>query len=58
MDGRSACRWRGSRAYSGATPEQRNQVELSRVGLHWEALDKDISIAGLLAGRRDVKRVA
>jgi hypothetical protein len=29
-------------------------VELSRVGLHWEALDEDISIAGLLAGRGDV----
>jgi hypothetical protein len=24
---------------------------LSRVGLHWEALDEDISVAGLLAGR-------
>jgi len=29
-------------------------VELSRVGLHWEALDEDISISGLLAGRGDV----
>ena len=27
------------------------QVEISRVGLHWEKLDEDISIAGLLAGR-------
>jgi hypothetical protein len=34
-----------------ATPAERDQVELSRVGLHWEALDEDISIAGLLAGR-------
>jgi len=39
-----------------ATPEQREQVELSRVGLHWETLDEDISIAGLLAGRGDVTR--
>jgi Protein of unknown function (DUF2442) len=39
-----------------ASPEQREQVELSRVGLHWEALDEDISIAGLLAGRGDVTR--
>ena len=39
-----------------ATPAQREQVELSRVGLHWEALDEDISIAGLLAGRGDVTR--
>jgi hypothetical protein len=34
-----------------ATLDERNQVELSRVGLHWEAIDEDISIAGLLAGR-------
>jgi hypothetical protein len=36
-----------------ATPAQRAQVELSRNGLHWEKLDEDISIAGLLAGRGD-----
>ncbi|OHD03473.1 MAG: hypothetical protein A3H25_08170 [Sphingomonadales bacterium RIFCSPLOWO2_12_FULL_63_15] len=36
-----------------ATMEQRAQVELSRAGLHWEELDEDISIAGLLAGRGD-----
>jgi hypothetical protein len=39
-----------------ATPAQRKRVELSRVGLHWEALDEDISVAGLLAGRGDVTR--
>ncbi len=39
-----------------ATPEQRARVELSRVGLHWEEIDEDISIAGLLAGRGDVTR--
>jgi uncharacterized protein DUF2442 len=37
-----------------ATPAERQQVEISRVGLHWEAIDEDISIAGLLAGRGDV----
>lgn len=37
-----------------ATPAERQQVELSRVGLHWEAIDEDISVAGLLAGRGDV----
>ncbi|MDP2409435.1 MAG: DUF2442 domain-containing protein [Pseudolabrys sp.] len=37
-----------------ATPAQRDQVEISRVGLHWEELDEDISIAGLIAGRGDV----
>ncbi len=33
-----------------ATQAQRDSVELSRVGLHWEELDEDISIAGILAG--------
>lgn len=37
-----------------ATPEQRNAVELSTGGLHWEALDEDVSVAGLLAGHGDL----
>ncbi|RAI38999.1 DUF2442 domain-containing protein [Rhodoplanes roseus] len=36
-----------------ASPEDRARVELSRTGLHWEHLDEDISVAGLLAGRGD-----
>ncbi|HEY5047895.1 MAG TPA: DUF2442 domain-containing protein [Rhizomicrobium sp.] len=39
-----------------ATTAEREQVELSRVGLHWEAIDEDISVEGLLAGRGDVTR--
>jgi hypothetical protein len=39
-----------------ASPEARTRVEISRVGLHWEDLDEDISIAGLLAGRSDMTR--
>ena len=39
-----------------ATPEQRDHVEISRVGLHWEEIDEDISVAGLLAGRGDMTR--
>jgi hypothetical protein len=39
-----------------ATTAERERVELSRVGLHWEAIDEDISIEGLLAGRNDVTR--
>jgi hypothetical protein len=39
-----------------ATEEQRQQVDLSRLGLHWEHLDEDISVAGLLAGRGDMTR--
>ena len=37
-----------------ATPAERDRVELSRTGLHWETLDEDISVAGLLAGRGDI----
>ena len=33
-----------------ATAGEREQVELSRVGMHWSAIDEDISIEGLLAG--------
>jgi hypothetical protein len=36
-----------------STPEQREQVRISSRGLHWEALDEDISVAGLLAGLGD-----
>ena len=40
-----------------ATPAQREHVELRRTGLHWEELDEDISIAGLLAGRGDMTKL-
>ncbi len=39
-----------------ATPEQRSIYELSRSGIHWEAIDEDISVDGLLAGRGDVTK--
>jgi hypothetical protein len=39
-----------------AAPEQRAQVELSQGGLHWETLNEDISVAGLLAGQPDLTR--
>jgi hypothetical protein len=35
------------------TPELRNRVSISPSGLHWEELDEDISIAGLIAGKAD-----
>lgn len=38
-----------------ATPVERDQVEISRL-VHWEAIDEDISIAGLIAGRGDVRQ--
>jgi hypothetical protein len=36
-----------------ATREQRGGYEISPGGLHWDDLDEDISVAGLLAGRGD-----
>jgi hypothetical protein len=39
-----------------ATPEQRAQFELSPRGIHWDGLDEDISIEGLLAGKGDATR--
>lgn len=39
-----------------ATPEQRAQVEFSSRGLHWEGLDEDIAVDGLLAGIGDLTR--
>jgi len=37
-----------------AAPEQRALFELSPRGIHWDALDEDISIDGLLAGHGDL----
>jgi hypothetical protein len=38
-----------------ATPAQRQEYRISPSGqgLHWEALDEDISVPGLLVGRGD-----
>jgi Protein of unknown function (DUF2442) len=36
-----------------ASAKQRLDFELSPNGLHWAALDEDISIEGLLAGKGD-----
>lgn len=33
-----------------ATPEQRAAVRIGGYGLHWEVIDEDISVPGLLAG--------
>lgn len=40
------------------TPEERAQVEISEDGslLHWPALDEDLSVVGLVAGRRSGER--
>jgi len=41
-----------------ASSEQLAQVAISSRGLHWEALDEDISVDGLLAGIGDLRRNA
>jgi len=39
-----------------ASADARARVEISRLGLHWEDLNEDISIAGLIAGRSDMTK--
>lgn len=39
-----------------ATQAQREAVWLSPGGLHWDEIDEDISVAGLIAGRGDMTR--
>ncbi len=43
-----------------ATPHQRTRFEMSGggTGLHWDALDEDISVPALLSGRVDQSTVA
>lgn len=36
---------------AGASPDDLASVTVSRLGLHWDKLDADLSIAGILAGR-------
>jgi hypothetical protein len=40
-----------------ASANERAAVTISAFGLHWEALDEDVSVAGLLAGRGDMAGV-
>jgi hypothetical protein len=35
-----------------ATDEQRRKVELSPFGVHWPEVDEDLSIEGMLKGRK------
>ena len=39
-----------------ASPAQRERVEISTRGLHWEEIDEDILVEGLLSGRGDRTR--
>lgn len=38
-----------------ASPEQREEFELSAAGIHWPGINEDLSIAGILAGNRDTR---
>lgn len=40
-----------------ASAEERAAFTLSAFGIHWEALDEDVSVEGLHAGRGDRRRV-
>ncbi len=42
-------------ALQNATHAQRNNMELMFSGIHWPDLDEDLSIDGMLKGRRDPK---
>lgn len=35
-----------------ATDDQRNAIELSPFGVHWPEIDEDLSIEGMLKGRK------
>jgi hypothetical protein len=35
-----------------AGPEARNKIELSPYGVHWPDLDEDLSVEGMLKGKR------
>lgn len=41
-----------------ATPEQRQhcRISVTGCGLHWDEIDEDISVPGLLEGRGDMTR--
>jgi hypothetical protein len=40
-------------ALAAASAAQRQKFSLSSRGLHWDEIDEDISVQGLLEGRRD-----
>jgi hypothetical protein len=40
-----------------AARAEREAFTLSPFGIHWETLDEDVSVQGLLAGRGDRRRV-
>lgn len=41
---------------SRASEAERMAFDLSPAGVHWEAIDEDVSVEGMLAGRGNVSR--
>jgi Protein of unknown function (DUF2442) len=39
-----------------ASPEQRLAYELSPAGIHWDEIDEDISVEGMLIGRGEAHK--
>jgi hypothetical protein len=35
-----------------ASPEERSEIELSPLGIHWPRIDEDISVASIFRGER------
>ena len=56
MGARSAFRRLGIRAFSTQPASSFEAVFISGQGLHWEDIDEDVSIDGLLAGGGDMTR--
>ncbi|MDF1601188.1 DUF2442 domain-containing protein [Mesorhizobium sp. YIM 152430] len=40
-----------------ASEQERNQIELSPYGVHWPAIDEDLSVEGMLKGRKSPEAV-
>jgi hypothetical protein len=49
--------WHYPRLYH-ATPEQRAQIEIQPLGIHWPLVDEDLSLTGILEGRKAPGAVA
>lgn len=47
---------KGNPRLEGRPHSQLNDIELSPLGLHWPALDEDLSLKGILAGDYGQKR--
>ena len=49
---------KGNARLEGKRHEDLNHIEVSPFGLHWPALDEDLSIRGILSGNYGQRRVS